>query len=118
MRTFGWKNRFRLVGCTRGTQQGETRDESLSATGQDRPTRRQGMLESLFTPGTVAVIGASATPGKVGYAVMSNLVNGGFDGTIVPVNPRGGNILGIKAYKDPVSYTHLRAHETRHDLVC
>jgi len=62
------------------------------------------MLESLFTPGTVAVIGASATPGKVGYAVMSNLVNGGFDGTIVPVNPRGGDILGIKAYKDLGGY--------------
>lgn len=63
------------------------------------------MLESLFTPATVAVIGASATPGKVGYAVMSNLVNGGFGGTIVPVNPRGGEILGIKTYKDLGEYS-------------
>ena len=45
------------------------------------------MLETLLYPKAVAVIGASRTPGKVGYAILANLVNGGFKGTIVPVNP-------------------------------
>ena len=56
------------------------------------------MLESLLYPKTVAVIGASSTPGKVGYALLSNLVKTQFEGTIVPVNPKGGEILGQTCY--------------------
>ncbi len=56
-------------------------------------------LESLFTPQTVAVIGASGTPGKVGHAVLSNLIQGGFKGKIVPVNPKAKEILGIPCYR-------------------
>ncbi|GAB4244060.1 MAG: acetate--CoA ligase [Thermoleophilia bacterium] len=68
------------------------------------------MLDDFFAPGTVAVIGASATPGKVGHAVMANLVEGGFKGIIVPVNPRAEEILGIKAYP------HLNDYGGRIDL--
>lgn len=57
------------------------------------------MLESLLYPKTVAVIGASRNPGKVGHAVVSNLIKSGFNGTIVPVNPEAAEILGIRAYK-------------------
>ena len=57
------------------------------------------MLETLLYPKAVAVIGASRTPGKVGYDVLANLVNGGFKGTIVPVNPGATEILGVKCYK-------------------
>ena len=57
------------------------------------------MLETLLYPKAVAVIGASRKPGKVGHAVLANLVNGGFKGTIVPVNPEAGEILGLKCYK-------------------
>ncbi len=56
------------------------------------------MLESLLYPNSVAVLGASRTPGKVGYAVVANLVNGGFAGKIIPVNPAGGELLGLKVY--------------------
>jgi acetate---CoA ligase (ADP-forming) len=56
------------------------------------------MLESLFRPEAVAVIGASASPGKVGNAVMANLVQGGFAGKIIPVNPGTGEILGLSTY--------------------
>ncbi len=52
-------------------------------------------ITALFTPGTIAVIGASATPGKVGHAVLSNLLEAGFSGTIFPVNPKGGTIRGL-----------------------
>jgi acetate---CoA ligase (ADP-forming) len=57
------------------------------------------MLESLFRPETVAVVGASASPGKVGHAVMENLLSGGFEGRIVPVNPGTDEIMGVKTYR-------------------
>ena len=56
------------------------------------------MLEKLLSPDTVAVIGASRTPGKVGHEILANLVNQGFGGTIVPINPTTEEILGLKCY--------------------
>ena len=58
------------------------------------------MLESLFYPKTVAVIGASREPGKVGYEVVANLVHSGFAGKIIPINPKATDVLGIKCYPD------------------
>ncbi len=52
----------------------------------------------------MAVIGASRSPEKVGYAVLANLVNGGFKGAIVPVNPGASEILGLKCYKSLDEY--------------
>ncbi len=66
------------------------------------------MLSSLLYPASVAVFGASRTPGKVGYEVVANLKKGGFGGAIVPVNPTADEILGLpcfpnlKAYGKPV----------------
>ena len=51
-------------------------------------------LEPLFAPRSIAVIGASRTPGSVGNAIMTNLVFGGFTGVIYPVNPKAKSILG------------------------
>jgi len=62
------------------------------------------MLESLLYPQTVAVIGASRSPGKVGYAFMHNLTRGGFPGTLVPVNPEATEVLGVKCYKSLDEY--------------
>jgi len=58
------------------------------------------MLEEFFNPKSVAVIGASTSPGKLGYAVLENLVEGGYVeiGTIYPINPKADEILGQKAY--------------------
>jgi len=56
---------------------------------------RNDQLHSLFSPDTVAVIGASRSPGKVGYLVVSNLISAGYQGKIFPVNPHGGEILGL-----------------------
>jgi acetyl coenzyme A synthetase (ADP forming)-like protein len=62
------------------------------------------MLESLLYPESIAVIGASAKQGKVGYAVMSGLQESGFEGKIVPINPKGGEILGLKSYTSLEEY--------------
>lgn len=62
------------------------------------------MLEFLLYPSSVAVMGASRTAGKVGYAVVSNLIQGGFEGEIVPVNPSGGELMGQKFYKSLEEY--------------
>jgi len=58
------------------------------------------MLEAFFQPRSVAVIGASSNPAKLGYAVVRNLVEGGYAsrGRIYPINLSGGEILGLKAY--------------------
>ena len=58
------------------------------------------MLEGLLNPKTVAVIGASKTPGKVGHAVLSNLANSGFAGDVIPVNPVGGEMFGRTCYHE------------------
>lgn len=52
----------------------------------------QRALQAFFSPKTVAVIGASATPGKVGNAVVANMRAAGFKGRLYPVNPKGGTI--------------------------
>ncbi len=62
------------------------------------------MLESLLYPDSVAVMGATCTPGKVGYALMTNLIEGGFEGEIVPVNPHGGELMGLKIHTSLEEY--------------
>lgn len=57
-------------------------------------------LNKIFKPDSVAVIGASDTPGKVGYIIVANMISGGYKGKIYPVNPKGGEIQGLKAYKN------------------
>lgn len=54
------------------------------------------MLETLFYPKSIAVIGASADPKKVGYAVLNNIKRFSFSGHIYPVNPKTPEILGLK----------------------
>jgi acetyltransferase len=56
------------------------------------------MLEHFFRPKSVAVIGASREPGKVGNVVVRNLKRYGFSGEIYPINPRATEILDLKAY--------------------
>ncbi len=57
------------------------------------------MLEPFVSPKSVAILGASSTPGKLGYAVLQNVLQYGFPGPIYPINPKGGEILGLTAYK-------------------
>ena len=62
-------------------------------------TQEKPNIALLFEPRTVAVIGASATPGKIGYQVVKNIQEGGYQGTIIPINPKGGDILGLESFK-------------------
>lgn len=56
------------------------------------------MLENFFTPKSVAIIGASTAPGKVGYDIVFNMIDAKFQGDIYPINPKADEILGLKAY--------------------
>jgi acetyltransferase len=55
-------------------------------------------LDVFFAPATVAVIGATEAPGRVGRAVLKNLLASPFGGTVFPVNPGRRSALGVRAY--------------------
>lgn len=55
-------------------------------------------LSSIFSPTTVAVIGATEKPASVGRTILWNLISNPFGGTVYPVNPKRHSVLGIKAY--------------------
>jgi len=56
------------------------------------------VLEKLFDPKSIAVIGASRKEGKVGHSVLKNLLQYGYKGSIYPINPKAKEILGIQTY--------------------
>jgi len=56
-------------------------------------------LQALFRPSGLAVIGASAKEGKLGFTIFRNILDAGFGGPVIPVNPRGETILGIPSIK-------------------
>jgi acetyl-CoA synthetase (ADP-forming) len=55
-------------------------------------------IDSIFNPRSVAVIGASDNPGKLGSHVMRSLIEGKYPGKIYPVNPGKDEIMGVKTY--------------------
>ena len=55
-------------------------------------------MESFFTPKSVALVGASATPGKIGNSVLDALGKQDYKGKVYPINPKQKSILGIKCY--------------------
>ena len=57
-------------------------------------------LEFAVRPTSVAVFGASGRAGSVGRVVMDNIVNGGFEGSIWPVNPRHTEVEGRRCYRN------------------
>ena len=68
---------------------------------QPQPSTAAGAsvdLHDLFYPKSIAVIGASGTPGKLGWNVFTNLVSHKFGGKLYPINPRADEICGHKTY--------------------
>lgn len=55
-------------------------------------------FKDFFTPKSVAIIGASTHPGKIGFAITKNILDGRFGGKIYPINPDCDNLLGLKCY--------------------
>lgn len=56
------------------------------------------MVEKLFNPKSIAVIGASRQEGKVGHSVLKNLLQYGYPGKIYPINPKAKEILRTRTY--------------------
>ena len=55
-------------------------------------------MNGLLTPKSVAIVGASATPGKIGHTVVKNLIESKYEGKVYPINPKSDEILGLKCY--------------------
>lgn len=55
-------------------------------------------IEAIFSPRSVAVVGASTTPGKVGHDIFANILRGGYQGILYPVNPTAKSVLSVRAY--------------------
>lgn len=55
-------------------------------------------MKELLSPNSVAVIGASNDETKLGGMLVKNMLNAGFKGKLYPINPKGGEIMGLKAY--------------------
>src|SRR3989338_9421712 len=56
-------------------------------------------LNSVFSPSSIAVVGASREPNKIGHVIVKNFIDGGFSGKVYPINPNAEKILGLKAYR-------------------
>ena len=54
------------------------------------------MPDPFFNPSSVAVVGASRKPGKVGHEVVRNILNSGYKGDVYPINPEATEILGLR----------------------
>ncbi len=59
-------------------------------------------MKELISPQSVAIIGASADETKLGGMLLKNMINAGFKGNLYPINPKGGEIMGLKAYPSVV----------------
>ena len=56
-------------------------------------------LDKIFNPKTIAVIGASDKEGSVGHALMNNLINSEYAGTVYPINVKHSHVHSVRAYK-------------------
>ncbi len=71
----------------------EVKSGSISAAEPD-----SSHMEKFFTPRTVALVGASSTPGKIGNSILDSLANYEFDGTVYPINPKADKIFDLQCY--------------------
>ncbi len=62
------------------------------------PEQAEATLQALFAPRSIAVIGASPDPRRLGYTVLKNLLAGTYTGQIFPINPHAEEILGLPSY--------------------
>lgn len=73
--------------------------DTLRAVRYEREQRAESRsIQRLLTPRSVAVIGASNDPAKIGYAVLANLLAGGFTGPVYPVNTQAESVQGLPAH--------------------
>uniref|UniRef100_UPI003567083C CoA-binding protein n=1 Tax=Hydrogenophaga sp. TaxID=1904254 RepID=UPI003567083C len=58
----------------------------------------QSDLDAFFSPRSIAVVGASATPGKIGAMPLRYLIEHGYQGEIYPINPARSQVQQLRAY--------------------
>ena len=63
-------------------------------------------LDGLFKPRSVAMVGASADPHKIGHQILRNIVEGGFAGEVYPVNACADSVLGLKTFPSVAAIPH------------
>src|SRR5438094_10273426 len=63
-------------------------------------------LDAIFSPSSIAIVGASRHRGKIGYEILHNLIVNEYQGTIYPVNPKATSIHGIRAYPSVLEIPH------------
>jgi len=73
-------------------------DESRAVAAERERRAESRSIERLLTPRSVAVIGASTDPAKVGHVVFANLMAYGFQGPVFPVHPEARHVGGVRAY--------------------
>tara|TARA_Y100000310_G_scaffold340209_1_gene435213 strand:+ start:3331 stop:4725 length:1395 start_codon:yes stop_codon:yes gene_type:complete len=64
-------------------------------------------LNNFFKPKTIVVIGVSRNPNKVGHVIFKNILDGNFNGEVIPVNPKISQILHFKVYP---SVSRIKKH--------
>jgi CoA binding protein len=83
-------------------------------------------LDAVFRPRAVAIVGASHDPTKRGYQAVLALQEAGFAGRILPVNPRGSELLGLPVGRsiaeldpapDPATYDRPHVNESENENV-
>ena len=77
--------------------------ESLHHTADRALAALDAVMDPLFRPRSVAVIGATERKGSVGRTLLWNLISNPFGGTVFPVNPQRHSVLGLKSYPDIAS---------------
>jgi len=55
-------------------------------------------IDNILNAKSLAVVGVSSNPLKDGYTTLDTIIKGGYKGKLYPVNPRGGEICGVKVY--------------------
>ena len=55
-------------------------------------------LDAIFSPQSLAVVGAPTQRGKVGHDIFVNILKGGYTGTLYPVNPKARSVASVRAY--------------------
>src|SRR5690349_3442323 len=73
-------------------------DESVAVARAREQAAEARSVHNLLHPRSVAVIGASTDPTKIGHAVLKNLLAGNFNGTVFPVNAERRSVRGVRAY--------------------
>lgn len=68
-------------------------------------------LKDILNAKSIAVAGASNNPNKMGYTLLNNIIGGGFEGNIYPINLKEDTVLGLKCYKN------IKSVPTNIDLV-